>query len=107
MASIKEYWASMTPAQRSAEIKRRQAKSRRTSRPVSKNPFARKISAAGREAIREAQRKRWREQKQRERAGDSPDYSGQTPFLSAQGTIKARIEKLELQLAQLRAEVGI
>jgi len=104
MASIKEYWASMTPAQRSAEMKRRQAKSRRTSRPVSKNPFARKISAAGREAIREAQRKRWIKYKQ---GNQSVPALSSSPFLSAQGTIKARIEKLELQLAQLRAEVGI
>lgn len=104
MSSIKEYWARMTPEERSAEMRRRQAKTKR------KKP-TRTLSAAGRKNIVQAQKKRWNKQRRMKHGntnGSTPTftqhdliYEGTTAFTAGEvyATIKQRAEAAELPYA--------
>ena len=97
MGGMREYWDRMSKEERSAEMKRRQA--------MRKVKLARQFSPQGLEAIREAQRARWRRAKRQARAGstDSPFPESSEPNPQS---IRTRLEAIETALEQLKKEIG-
>ena len=116
---MKSFWSKLTPAERSLEMRRRiqVARDKREQR-LTDTP-KRSMSKAGRDAIREAQRRRWREAKRAGRGKDfSMDQSRKSPFPveklraiaaahDTPGSIRERLEAIESAVAQLKADIGL
>jgi hypothetical protein len=105
---VRAYWAKMTPEERSAEMRRRQALTH--SRLEARLQEGTRFSPTGRERIREAQRKRWREAKaksQKKLATARHPTTTQSPFPSERVSISQRLAQLELQVNRILAELGL